>query len=45
MLLFGADTWVLSEAMLKNIKGVHVGFLQKATGVEAQSLGDKNWKN
>ena len=27
VLLFGAKTWVLSAAMLKNIKGVHVGFL------------------
>ena len=27
VLIFGANTWVLSEAMLKKIEGVHVGFL------------------
>ena len=28
VLLLGAKTWVLSAAMLNNLEGVHVGFLQ-----------------
>ena len=27
VLLFGAETWVLSEAMTKKLEGLHVGFL------------------
>ena len=39
VLLFGAETWVLSASMLNNLKGVHVGFLQQVTGMKAQRLG------
>ena len=43
VLLFGADTSVLSAAMLKNLEGVHVGFLRQVTGMKARRLGDKTW--
>ena len=43
VLLFGADTSVLSAAMLKNLEGVHVGFLRQVTGMKARRLGEKNW--
>ena len=29
VLLFGADTWVLSEAVSRKIEGVHMGFLRR----------------
>ena len=29
VLKYGAETWILSDAMLKNHECVHVGFLQK----------------
>ena len=35
VLLFGAETWVLSEAMLRRLEGVHVGFLRHITGQRA----------
>ena len=28
VLLFGAETWILSEALSRNLEGVHVGFLR-----------------
>ena len=31
VLLFGANTWVMSEVMLKKIEGAHVGFLRQVT--------------
>ena len=43
VLLFGAETWVLSAVMLKIIEGVYVGFLQQVTGMKAQRLRYKTW--
>ena len=43
VILFGDKTWVLLEYMLKNIKGVHVGFLQQVTGMKAQRRGEETW--
>ena len=43
MLLFGAETWVLSAAMLKKLEGLHVGFLRQMTGTKARRLGEKTW--
>ena len=44
MLLFGSETWVLTSSIMQRIKGVHVVFLQKATGKKEKSLGDKTWR-
>ena len=43
VLIFGANTWVLSEAMLNKLEGVHVGLLRQVMGMKARSLGDKTW--
>ena len=43
VLLFVAETWVLSEAMLNKLEGVHVGLLRQVMGMKARSLGDKTW--
>ena len=32
VIIFGAETWVLSELMSRNLEGVHVGFLRKIIG-------------
>ena len=34
VLLFGSETWVLMEAMLQKIEGLHVGFLWQVTGMK-----------
>ena len=41
VLLFVAETYDLSAAMLNNLKGVHVGFLRQVMGMKAQSIGDE----
>ena len=33
VLLFGAETWVLTSTMLKKLEGLHVGFLRKVLGM------------
>ena len=45
MLLFGSEIWVLTAGKLKNIEGVHVGFLWQVTGMKDQKLGGKTWRN
>ena len=32
ILLYGSETWVLSESMAKRIEGTHTEFLQMITG-------------
>ena len=32
VLPFGVETWVLSEAISKNLEGVHAGFLSQIMG-------------
>ena len=32
VLIFGAETWVLSAEMSRNMEGVHVGFLRQMKG-------------
>ena len=44
VLIFGADTWVLSAAMLRNLEGVHVGFLIQMTGQKAKRQRDGTWR-
>ena len=44
VLLFGSETWVLTAAMLQNLKGVHVGFLRQVTRMKAQRLGEETWR-
>ena len=35
VLLFGYETWVISEAMEKKVEGIHMGFLRHITGKRA----------
>ena len=43
VLLFGSETWMLTEAMMQNIEGVYMGFLQQVTVKKAQRLREKTW--
>ena len=43
--LFGVDTWVLSEAMSRNLEGVHVGFLRYITGKKEKRQRDGTWRS
>ena len=40
ILLYGSETWVLSESMAKRIDGTHTEFLIIITGKSAKQLGD-----
>ena len=44
VLLFGAETWVLTATKLQNIEGVHVVLLRQVTGTTNQMLGVDTWK-
>ena len=44
VILFGAETWVLSVVMLKKLEGVHVVFLRYVTGMKEKKLGEKTWE-
>ena len=39
VVLFVAETWVLTEEISQKIKGVHVVFLRKLTGKDTRRLG------
>ena len=43
-LIFGVENWVLSEAMSRNLEGVHVGFLRQITGQRVVLQEDRNWR-
>ena len=43
MLLFGDKIWVMLEANINKLEGVHVGFLRKFTGMKARMLGSETW--
>ena len=43
VLLFGAETWVLYEAMSRNLEGAHVGFLRQITGQRVVRKRDGTW--
>ena len=44
VLLFGADTWVLSAPMVQRLEGVHVGFLRQVNKLKAKRLRDGSWR-
>ena len=44
VLLFGAETWVLSEAMSRNMERVHVDFLRRITGQREVRQEDGTWR-
>ena len=41
-LIFGAETWVLSEAISRNLEGVHVGFLRHITRQRSVRQGGRD---
>ena len=43
VLLFGAETWVLTAAMLQKLEGVHVGFLWQVAEMMARKMGVGTW--
>ena len=44
VLLFGAETWMLSAPMAKKLEGVHMGFLRQVTRLKAKRLKDGSWQ-
>ena len=44
VLLFGEETWVLSEARSRKLEGVHVGFLWWKTSQGAVRQKDRTWR-
>ena len=44
ILLYESETWVLSEAMDRKLKGTHNGLLTHITGKRAWRLGDRTWE-
>ena len=44
MLLFGADTWVLSAAMAKKLEGLHVRLLRQVTRTKEKRYKDGSWQ-
>ena len=44
VLLFVAETWGLTAAVLKKLEGVHVGFLLQAAGMTDRKLGVDTWQ-
>ena len=45
VLLFVLETWVLSEAMSENKKGVHVGLLRQVMVKTAKRQRDRTWRS
>ena len=44
VLLFGAETWVLSEAISRKLEGVHAGFLRRIMRQRAVRQKDGTWR-
>ena len=44
VILFGAETWVLTAAMLKKLEGLHVVFLWQVEVTTARNLGFDTWQ-
>ena len=45
VLLFGSETWFLSEAISQDLEGVHVGFLRQITGKRVVRQRDETWRS
>ena len=44
VLLFGVETWVLSEAMSRKLEGINMGFLRQIMGQRAVRRKERNWR-
>ena len=44
VLLFGAEIWVFSEAMSRNMEGVHVVFQRQIPGQRVEKRKDGTWR-
>ena len=44
ILLYGLETWVLSEAIDKNVEGSHTGFLRKMTRKRVRKIVEGKWE-
>ena len=45
VLIFGAETWVLSTEMARDLEGLHVGFLRQVTGQKAKRQREGTWRS
>ena len=43
VLLFGLESWVMSDAMMKSVDGTHMGFLRQITRKQARRKADRAW--
>ena len=44
MILFGAETWVLSAPMVHRLEEVYMGFLRQVKKSKAKPLKDGSWR-
>ena len=44
ILLYGSETWVLSESMENRVEETHTDLLRLITGKRASQLGDRIWE-
>ena len=44
LLLFGLESWVLSDAMIQEVEGTHVGFIRNITGKRERRQSNRTWE-
>ena len=44
VLLFGADSWVLLDMMIRTVDSTHVDFLRRITGKQERFQADGSWE-
>ena len=44
VILFGADTWELTDTMIQSIEGAHMSFLRQVTHKQATQLRYGSWR-
>ena len=42
--LFGLDSWLMSNFMMKAVEGTHVGFFRQITGKSSRRQSDGSWE-
>ena len=44
VLIFGSETWELSDVMMRAVEGNHTGFIRQINGKRARSQAGDNWE-
>ena len=44
LLMFGLESWVLSDAMIQEVEGTHVGFIRNITGKRERRQSNRTWE-